>query len=191
MARAFAENWWALALRGVLAILFGIAVLVWPSLSLLTLVLLFGSYAVVDGIFALITAFRRREQRNWWLLLLEGAAGIAAGVLTWLYPGITALILLFFIAFQAIITGGFEIAAAWRLREEIKGEWLLALAGIASIAFGVLMILFPGGGALAVLALIAAYAIVFGITMIILAFRFRGMEDELPPSGQPGTTATA
>jgi uncharacterized membrane protein HdeD (DUF308 family) len=174
MIAELARNWWLLAIRGVLAILFGIAAFVWPGLTLAVLVILFGAYAVVDGIFAIIAGISgRNEYERWWLLIIEGILGIVAGVLTFMWPDITALVLLYFIAAWAILTGIFEIAAAIRLRKYIEGEWLLALAGIASVIFGVLLVIFPGAGALAVVWLIATYAVIFGILMIVLAFRIR------------------
>jgi uncharacterized membrane protein HdeD (DUF308 family) len=173
-----ARNWWALALRGLFAVLFGLAVFIWPGLTLLALVALFAAYALVDGVFSLVAAVRAAgRQARWWPLLLEGVLGIAAGVVTFLWPNITALALLYLIAAWAIVTGVFEIVAAVRLRREIEGELLLGLAGLASVIFGILLILFPGAGALAVLWLIGAYAIGFGILLIFLGFRLRGMRD--------------
>jgi uncharacterized membrane protein HdeD (DUF308 family) len=180
MVADLARYWWVLAIRGVAAILFGIAAFVWPGITLTVLVLLFGAYALVDGIFAVVEGISvRKEQERWWLMVLEGVAGIIIGVLTFLYPSITALVLLYFIAAWAIVTGAFEIAAAIRLRREIEGEWLLALAGIASLIFGVLLVIRPSSGALAVIWLIGAYAIVFGILMLVLAFRLRGLRDTM------------
>jgi uncharacterized membrane protein HdeD (DUF308 family) len=182
MVADLARYWWVLAIRGVAAILFGIAAFVWPGITLTVLVLLFGAYALVDGIFAVVAGISvRKEQERWWLMVLEGVVGIIIGVLTFLYPSITALVLLYFIAAWAIVTGAFEIAAAIRLRREIEGEWLLALAGIASLIFGVLLVIQPGAGALALIWLIGAYAIVFGILMLVLAFRLRGLRDTMRP----------
>jgi uncharacterized membrane protein HdeD (DUF308 family) len=171
----FAHNWWALAVRGALAILFGIIAFVWPGISLTALVLLFGAFAFVDGVFAIVTGVRgiRRDDR-WWAFLLEGILGVAVAVLTVLWPAITALALLLLIAAWATVTGVLEIVAAVRLRRVIRGEWLLGLAGVASIVFGVLLALNPGAGALAVLWLIGAYAIVFGALLVALGFRLRG-----------------
>lgn len=174
MANTLRQHWWILALRGVAAILFGLAAYFWPGAALATLVLLFGAYAGIDGVLSLISGIRRvGDDKHWWLLLLEGLAGIGAAVATFFYPGITALLLLYFVAAWAVITGILEIAAAVRLREEIKGEFWLGLSGLLSIAFGVVLFLMPGPGALAVVWLIATYAVLFGIFLIVLGFRLR------------------
>ena len=168
------RNWWVVLLRGVAGIIFGLATFFAPGISLVALVLVFGAYAFADGILAIISAIRRRgESDRWWVLLLEGLAGVAAGVITLFWPGITALALLYVIAAWALVTGGLEIAAAIRLRKVITGEWLLVLAGIASIALGILLVLFPGPGALALVFWIGAYALVSGVLFIVLAFRLR------------------
>ena len=172
--------WWMILIRGILAILFGILVFTWPGITLLSLVFVFGFYALADGIANIVTAIGgRREQEHWWLLLLLGLAGVALGVLTFLNPGITALALLFFIAIWAIVTGGLQIVAAIRLRKEIEGEFWLALAGAASVGLGVLLIARPGAGALAVLWIIGAYALAFGVILLILAFKARGFVKEV------------
>jgi uncharacterized membrane protein HdeD (DUF308 family) len=174
-----AKNWWAMSLRGLAGILFGIITFLAPGISLAALVLLFGAYAFADGVLAIVSAVRRRGTDRWWLLLLEGLVGIAAGVLTILWPGITALALLYVIAAWALVTGAFEIAAAIRLRKAISGEWLLALSGVLSIALGVLLILAPGPGALALVIWIGAYAFVFGALLFALGLRLKGL-------GSPG-----
>jgi uncharacterized membrane protein HdeD (DUF308 family) len=172
-----ARNWWAVALRGVAAVLFGVAALIWPGLTLGILVLLFGAYVLVDGIFALILAIQRATHHTrWWPLLLEGLAGIVVGLLTFFWPGITALVLLVLIASWAIVTGFLELIAAMELRREIANEWLLGLSGLASVLFGVLLILMPGAGALALVWLIGVYALVFGILLLGLAYRLRELE---------------
>ena len=178
MEATLSRSWWILAIRGVAAILFGIGAFVWPGITLAALVLLFGAYALVDGIFAVIAGISvRKEQERWWMMILEGLAGIVLGVLTFLWPGITALVLLYFIAAWSIVTGAFEVAAAIRLRKEIEGEWLLALAGIASMIFGILLVVLPGPGALALIWLIGAYALLFGVLLLALAFRLRGWQN--------------
>jgi uncharacterized membrane protein HdeD (DUF308 family) len=175
MLLVLARNWWTLAVRGALAILFGIITGIWPGLSLTALVLLFAAFAFAGGVLAILAGVRgyRRGER-WWALVLEGILGVAVAVLTAFWPAITALALLMLIGAWAVVTGVFEIVAAVRLRREIQGEWLLGLAGAASIAFGVLLVLRPGAGALAVLWLIGAYAIVFGVLLVALGFRLRG-----------------
>lgn len=176
LALTLSRNWWVLLLRGAVAILFGILTFLQPGISLASLVLLFGAYALADGVLGAWTAITHRKDReNWWVLLLEGLVGIGVGVLTLFNPGVTALALLFYIAIWAIATGVLEIVTAVRLRKEIEGEWMLVLAGLASVAFGVLLMARPGSGALAVLWLIASYAIVFGVLLVVLAFRVKGV----------------
>lgn len=172
-----ARNWWAVLLRGIAGILFGVATFFAPAISLAALVLLFGAYAFVDGILTLVSALRNRAtNERWWVLLLEGLTGVLAGVVTFIWPGITALALLYLIAAWALITGALELAAAIRLRKVIDHEWLLVLSGIASIGLGVLLAMFPGAGALAVVLWIGAYALVFGVLLVALGFRLRSWE---------------
>lgn len=185
MLEVMARNWWTLAVRGVIAILFGIAILLAPGIALAVLVLLWGAYALVDGVFAVIAGFRGREgNRNWWVTVLEGVVGIIAGIVTFFMPGITALVLLYIISAWAIITGVLEIVAAIQLRKEIEGEFWLGLSGVASILFGILLFLFPREGILTLLTVLAAYSIVFGIVMIMLAFRVRD-QAERPTGAEP------
>ncbi|MGH8564092.1 MAG: HdeD family acid-resistance protein [Gammaproteobacteria bacterium] len=174
MTDTLARNWWALGLRGLCALLFGLAIFVWPGISLFVLVVMFGVYALLDGVFSIVSTVRsdKREQR-WWLFLLQGVAGIIVGIMAFIWPGITALALVYLIAAWAIVTGVFEIVAAVQLRKEIEGEWLLGLGGIASVVFGVLLVGFPGTGALAVVWIIGAYSTLFGILLMTLAFRLR------------------
>jgi uncharacterized membrane protein HdeD (DUF308 family) len=173
------RNWWVLLLRGLGAILFGVITWLMPGISLAALVLLFGAYAIADGILTVWMAIAGRgDHEHWWVMLLWGLVGIGVGVLTFIAPQITALALLFYIAIWAIATGVLELVAAIRLRREIQGEWLLILAGVASVAFGVLLLAQPGAGALAVLWLIASYAIVFGILLVVLALKARRMLGE-------------
>jgi uncharacterized membrane protein HdeD (DUF308 family) len=167
-------TWWVVVLRGIAAILFGILALLWPGLTLVILIALFGAYALVDGIANIAGALeRRRRYDRWWVLLVEGIAGVIAGVLTFIWPAITGLVLLFLIAARAVVVGIFEIVAAIRLRREIEGEWLLGAAGVLSVVFGVLVFAFPAGGALAIVWLIAWYSLLAGILLSVLGFRLR------------------
>jgi len=173
LASMLRRSWWLLLLRGIAAIAFGVLTWSQPGLSLAALVLLFGAYCLADGVLAVWAAIAGKDHHDWGVLLLVGLVGIVVGVLTFMSPGITALALLFYIAIWAIATGVLQIAAAIRLRKEIKDEWWLILAGLASVVFGVLLMAQPGAGALALLWLIASYAVVFGVLMVILAFRAR------------------
>lgn len=174
------RHWWALALRGVAAILFGICAIVWPGITLATLVLVFGAYVLVDGVFGVINGISSYgERERWWVILLEGLAGIVVGIMTLVWPGITALTLLYLIAAWAVITGVMEIVAAIQLRRVIEGEWMMVLSGIASIIFGIILFIFPGEGALGLTWLIGIYAIIFGVMLIVLAFRLREMRGQV------------
>jgi uncharacterized membrane protein HdeD (DUF308 family) len=174
LAAILRRSWWMLLLRGLFAIAFGILTWVLPGLSLAALVLLFGAYVTADGILGVWTAIAgRKDHEHWWVLLLWGLLGIAVGLLTFLVPGLTALVLLFYIAIWAIAIGVLQIVAAVRLRKEIQGEWLLILGGLVSVVFGVLLVARPAAGALAVLWLIATYAVVFGALFVLLAFKMR------------------
>ena len=176
------RNWSMVVVRGVIAILFGVIAFIAPGISLTGLVLVWGAYAVVDGIFAFITAMRRREAGNTWgFLLFEGLIGIFAGVLTFVWPGITALVLLYVIAFWGLVTGVLEIVTAVRLRKVISGEWMLLLAGIASLLFGLLLLAYPKAGALAVVFWIGAYAIFFGVMLVALGIRLRSWGTHATP----------
>ena len=174
------RNWWLMLLRGCAAIGFGILIMAQPQISLLVLVYLFGTFAMVEGVLGVSVAIEARHHlSSWGMLLLWGLLGVAVGGLAFVRPDITALALLFYIALWAIATGALEIAVAVRLREVLKNEWLLILAGAASVVFGVLLIARPGAGALAVLSLIAAYAIVFGVLVVLFAFKIRGVVGKL------------
>ncbi len=173
---ALARNWWALVLRGVVAIAFGVIAFFYPPATLAALVLLFGAYALVDGVFAFVAAVRAAARHDrWGSLILEAISGVAAGILTFVWPAMTALILLYLIAAWAIFTGVFEVIAAVRLRRDIQGEWMLGLGGIASVVFGVLLVLYPGSGALVVAWIIGLYAMLFGVLLVGLGLRLRGM----------------
>jgi uncharacterized membrane protein HdeD (DUF308 family) len=175
-----ARNWWALAIRGAAGIIFGILAFVMPGITLVTLILLFGAYAIIDGIFGLVAAFRgRAAEQPWWWLALEGLVSIGAGIVTFAWPGLTALVLVYVIAVWAVITGVLEIVTAIRLRQEISNEWWLVAGGVISVLFGVLLMAAPGTGALALIFWIGAYAIVFGALLVGLAFRLRHAQDEM------------
>ena len=176
MVNTLSQNWWTLVLRGVAAVLFGIWAFVWPDITLTVLVLLFGAYALWDGVFALIGAFRTQGERRW-MLILEGVVGVATGLVTFLWPGAATLALLTIIAAWAIITGIFEIIAAIRLRAEIEGEWFMMLSGLLSVLFGIALEVWPVAGLVAVTWMIGSYAIIFGILLIILGFRLRNWKD--------------
>jgi uncharacterized membrane protein HdeD (DUF308 family) len=180
MVAQLARNWWAVALRGAAAVLFGLAAFLWPGLTLALVVLLWGAYALVDGVFAVAAAVTSAgDSERWWTLLLQGIAGIAAGVLTFFWPGITAVALLYVVAAWALITGALEIAAAIRLRRDIDGESLLALSGVLSIILAVVLFVAPGAGALAFVWMLGSYAIVAGVVLIALAFRLRRFGEQM------------
>lgn len=171
---ALARNWWAVVFRGVAALAFGLIAVYYPPTTLTALVLLFGAYALVDGVFAFVAAVRAAARHErWGALILEAISGVAAGVLTFVWPAMTAFLLLYLIAAWAIITGVFEVVAAVRLRREIAGEWMLALSGIASVAFGVLLVVYPSSGALVVVWVIGLYALLFGVLLVGLGLRLR------------------
>ena len=174
MLEHLGRNWSWVVLRGVAAVLFGILAFAWPGITLAALVVVWGAYALADGILALVAAYRVRDQgKPFWSLVIVGLLGIAAGIVTFIWPGMTALLLLLFIAAWAVVMGIFQIVAAIRLRKEIHNEWLLGLSGVLSVLFGIIMFVQPGAGALAVIWVIAAYAIVFGILLIWLGLRLK------------------
>ena len=181
MLETLARNWWAVVLRGVCAILFGLATFAWPGITLAVLILLYGAYALADGVLAVISSVKARQGGFPWGLFLAGIAAIVAGILAFMWPGLTALALLYLIAAWAIVRGIFEIMAAVRLRKEIDNEWLLGLSGFVSIVLGVLLLAWPGMGVLAVLWWIGAFAIVFGVLTIALGFRLKGLRGRFTP----------
>lgn len=181
------RNWGAFVARGIVAILFGLAGFLLPGITLTALVVLFGVFALADGILEIIAAVRGQSGAPWWVLVLRGILGIAAGAIALLWPGITAVALVFVIGFWAIASGIVEIIGAIRLRKVVEREWLLGLAGALSILFGVLIVMNPGAGALAVLWLICSYAIVLGILFIGLGLKLRSINREYE-RGERGTT---
>jgi uncharacterized membrane protein HdeD (DUF308 family) len=175
---AEAGHWWALALRGAIAILFGLAALLRPDIALEALILLFGAYALVDGVFSIVGVFRgTRGGTPRWLLFIEGVAGILAGLIAFVLPQLTAILLLYLIAAWAIVTGIAEIAMAFRLRREIRGEWAMIVGGCFSVLFGVILaVIGPVAGLFSLIWLIGIYAVAFGIMILITAFSVRSRE---------------
>ena len=168
-----------MALRGVIAILFGLAAFLRPGIALEALILLFGAYALVDGVFSIVGVFggtRRGTPR--WLLFLEGVASILAGLIALIFPGLTAVALLYLVAAWAIVTGLAQAATAIRLRQEITGEWALILGGILSVIFGLLLAVLPAVGILSLVWLVGAYAVAFGILLLITAFQVRARDNQ-------------
>jgi uncharacterized membrane protein HdeD (DUF308 family) len=174
MAIVMTRNWWALLLRGVLAGLFGLIALAIPGAALGALILLFAVYALLDGVGAIVAAVRSAERHERWVpMLIEGIAGVLAGVLTFLWPGATALVLLYLIGFWAIVTGVLKIVAAVHLRRVVPGEWVLILNGIFTVLLGILVVTVPTLGLLTLIWWIGFYAILRGVLYIALAFRLR------------------
>jgi uncharacterized membrane protein HdeD (DUF308 family) len=189
MIHELARNWGWIALRGALAIVFGVLALAWPASAFAAIVLLFGAYAFVDGVFALVALFRGAARERFWMLVIEAVVGIGIGILTIARPAATALALLYYVGIWAILTGIFELVAAIRLRKEITGEFWLGLAGVLSIVFGVVLFAAPGPAALALAVWIGAYAIVFGVMLLLLAFRLRRFTEGHRTPGGTGTPA--
>ena len=174
MNHHLARNWWLVVLRGILAILFGLTAFVWPDITWVVLVLMFGIYTLVDGLATVGTGLSRtKDSPRWWAFLVEGLISIAAAVVVLIWPELTAFIMVLLIAGWAVLTGILEIIAAIRLRHEINNEWLLALGGSVSIALGFLLFLRPVAGGLAIIWTVAAYAVIFGVLLIALGFRLK------------------
>ena len=166
-------RWSSLVFRGVVSILFAIAAFAWPGITLAALTLLFGAYAFVDGVTALVVAVQHGPHEDRWLLVLDGIVGIAAGLVTLFWPGITLLALIFVIGFRFIVSGALQIAAAIQFRSELRTPVLYGIAGLASLALGVLAFVVPGVTALALVTMLGVFALVFGVMLIALAFRVR------------------
>jgi len=173
MLDGLARNWWLIVLRGICAIIFGLLAIVWPGLSLLTLVILYGVFALFDGGLAIGAAIMGDTPAPRWWLALVGVLGILAGAVTLAWPGITGLVLLFFIAGWAIAAGVFEIVGAIRLRKEIDDEWLLIASGVVSVLFGILILMFPGAGALGLAFAIGIFALIYGALLVGFGLRLR------------------
>ena len=174
MLMNLADRWWTFVVRGIAGILFGLLTFVWPGITLTALVLLFGAYALIDGVLSIVGAITKQRGRGrWWALVLKGVFGIIAAGVTVVFPGLAALALLYVIAAWALVTGAFEVAAAISLRKYLEKEWLLALGGVLSMVFGVLLMMFPGAGALALVLWIGAYMFVAGCLLVVLGFKLR------------------
>jgi uncharacterized membrane protein HdeD (DUF308 family) len=179
MHSALVKNWWVFAIRGVLGILFGLIAFFMPGVTLLSLVIVFAAYAIMDGAFAIVAAVRAMgRHESWMLFLLEGIIGIGAGVLAFLWPAVTVVVFVTLIAFWALLTGGLMLAAAFRVGAD-HGRWWFALGGAASIVFGALLIGRPLTGAAVIVLWIGAYAFVFGIAVLVAAFRLRSFAGSL------------
>ena len=170
---ALHRSWWLLLLRGIAAVAFGVLTFVWPQISLLTLIMVYGVYALIDGVLALIAAIRGGGVVPRWWLALGGVVSILAAVVAFAWPGLTALVLVYLIGFWSILRGVLEIIGAIRLRNEIANEWTLGVAGALSVIFGLILVFMPGAGALGLLWLIAAWAVLFGLLLIWVAFKVR------------------
>jgi uncharacterized membrane protein HdeD (DUF308 family) len=181
MIRAISKYWWVFTLRGLIAIAFGLAALVWPALTLGVMVLLFGLFALFEGGLAILTSFGKGDEKGGWTLMLEGLAGILVCVIVllgtsigaMLWPRVAAVMLVYYIAGWAILAGLFKIITAFRIRTEVKGEWVLGLSGLISILVGLILILRPGAGVLTVAWLIGLYAIILGIFQLLLGLKYR------------------
>ncbi len=172
-----ARNWWAVAIRGVLAIIFGLVAFLLPGVTMLSLVLVFSAYAFADGVFAIVAAARAASGRQrWGLLVLQGVLSILAAVVAVLWPGITVVVFVMLVAVWALLSGGLTLTAAFELPLD-HGRWWLALGGLASILYGVLLIVAPLVGALVLTWWIGAYALVFGVMLLVLAFRLRSLRN--------------
>jgi len=172
---ALAKSWWLLLLRGIAAIIFGILAFVWPGLTLVTLVLLYGAFALVDGVISLIAAFTgsAKPVPTWWLVVV-GLLGIAAGIVTFAWPGITAILLMLFIGAWALVHGIFEIIGAIQLRKEIDNEWLLGLTGLCAVIFGGTLLFRPGLGTLALIFTLGTFAVIEGLLLVAFSIRLKG-----------------
>jgi len=174
LLHSLAKNWWVLLLRGVAAIVFGVLAFAWPGITIVSLVILYGAYALVDGAFSIFAAIGGGSPAPRWWLAVVGIIGILAGLIAFANPVLVGLYLLLFIGIWAIVSGVFEIIGAIRLRKEIDNEWLLILHGAISVLFGLVMVMEPITAAMALIWVIGAYAIAAGVIMIALAFRLKG-----------------
>ena len=187
MNETLLRSWWLLALRGAVAIVFGLLAILWPAITLATLAALFASFALLAGAVWIFGAVRNRARdERWWVHLLLGAFSVGAGTIAALYPGVTIVALVLLVGANALVTGVLDIVIALRVRRHIKGEWLLGLNGAASIAFGLLVLLFPlGAGALALAWLVGLYAILTGAVLLALSLKVRTWSRINAPRSSP------
>jgi uncharacterized membrane protein HdeD (DUF308 family) len=173
-----ARDWWVFAVRGIAALVFGVLAFIWPETTLTVLVFLFGAYVLVDGVSLLVALIRGDAvaRRHAWAVGIMGVLGIVAGVVTFAWPSLTALSLLYLVAFWAIATGAFQVIAAIQLRRELDNEFWMALGGLASIVFGALLVVFPGEGLISLVWLVGAWSVVFGVSSLALAYRLHGID---------------
>jgi uncharacterized membrane protein HdeD (DUF308 family) len=185
-----AQNWWLFTLRGVLGIIFGLIALIFPGATILSLVIFFSAYMLVDGVFGIISAVRaiRRKEDRWGLLIFEGLLNIAVGIAAFLWPGLTVVAFVWLIAAWAIVSGGLMTAAGYRLNME-HGRWWMVLGGLLSLAYGVLLIITPLIGAIVLTWWLGAYALVFGVALVIFSFKLRSWQQERASPTPVGTTA--
>ena len=177
-----ARDWWVFAIRGIAALVFGVLAFIWPETTLTVLVFLFGAYVLVDGA-SLLVALARGDavaRRHAWAVGVTGVLGIVAGVVTFMAPGLTALSLLYLVAFWAIAMGTFQVIAAIQLRKELDNEFWMVLGGIASVLFGALLVAFPGEGLISLVWLVGIWSVVFGVSSLSLAYRLRKLNAALP-----------
>jgi uncharacterized membrane protein HdeD (DUF308 family) len=179
-----AQLWWAFVLRGVLGIVFGVVVILFPDIGLVAIVALFAAWALVGGVSSLVSSWRSRAHRDWWVGVVEGLAGIAAGVVAILLPAAASLALLFLVAGWAIVIGVLQIWMAIRLREQITGELWMGISGAISILFGLLLVIFPGTGILSVLLLVGIFSIAMGVFMVLPGLRLRRIRQQAVRQGE-------
>lgn len=174
------QRWWVLLLRGICAIVAGIMSIAWPGITLLALVTLFGIFAIVDGVAGITLGIRgEADGTMWWTMIILGIVSAAAGIMAFAWPQMTALVLLAIVAYSAMIRGVFEIIAAIRLRKEIDDEWVLGLSGLLSVVFGILLLVAPLEGLLAIALLIGAYMFALGVMAVALSMRLRRIQHKL------------
>src|ERR1700732_4052910 len=189
-SEALVQNWWLFALRGALGIIFGCLALIFPGPTILSLVILFSAYMLVDGVFGIISAVRaiRRKEDRWGLLIFEGLLNIAVGIMAFLWPGLTVVAFVWLIAAWAIVSGGLMTAAGFQLNID-HGRWWLVLGGLLSLAYGVLLIITPLIGAIVLTWWLGAYALVFGVALVVFSFKLRSRQHELSSPTAVGTAA--